>query len=152
MPINKNHEFEDLDGVKCSIVERNTAKERVGFMKSLLEYNGYEVIVVASSQPKVAPAPKPVAVVPASAPNGEASITQPESASSATTPLPAPVHPIPHATQTFTVGVTDVMFNAINAVFGRRLHTPDGHIVTLAYWEQKEALANDEVPYFENLK
>jgi hypothetical protein len=31
--------------------------------------------------------------------------------------------------------VTDYIFNSINAIFGRLLHTPDGHVVTLAYWE-----------------
>jgi hypothetical protein len=29
------------------------------------------------------------------------------------------------------------------------LHTPDGHVVTLAYWQQKELVSHDEIPYFE---
>jgi len=29
------------------------------------------------------------------------------------------------------------------------LKTPDGHIVTLAYWNQKEKESRDEIPYFE---
>jgi hypothetical protein len=29
------------------------------------------------------------------------------------------------------------------------LKTKNGHIVTLAYWEQKESISNDEIPYFE---
>ena len=37
MAINKNHEFEELDGVKCAIVEKNASKERVAFLKDLLE-------------------------------------------------------------------------------------------------------------------
>ena len=57
----------------------------------------------------------------------------------------------PPPPETFTVGVTDVMFNATNAIFGRLLHTVDGHVVTLAYWEQKENVAHDEIPYFENI-
>ena len=60
MAINKNHEFEDLDGVKCAVVEKNAGKDRVAFLKDLLEYNHYKVIVVPSPPPKVAPAPKPV--------------------------------------------------------------------------------------------
>jgi hypothetical protein len=44
--------------------------------------------------------------------------------------------------------VTDVTFNVINAVFGRLLKTPDGHTVTLAYWQLKESVARDDVPYF----
>ena len=55
----------------------------------------------------------------------------------------------PTPPETFTVGVTDYTFNPINAIFGRVLHTPEGHIVTLAYWQQKETVSHDEVPYFE---
>ena len=57
MAINKNHEFEELGGVKCAIVEKNASQERVDFLKSLLEYNGFTVIVVASPPAKVAAAP-----------------------------------------------------------------------------------------------
>ena len=39
MAINKNHEFEELNGVKCAIVEKNVAPERVSFLKNLLELN-----------------------------------------------------------------------------------------------------------------
>lgn len=123
MAINKNHEFEDLEGVKCAVVEKNIPKDRVDFLKPLLELNGYTVMVVASAPPKAAPA------VPAA-----------EGA-------PAPSSPAP---ETFTLGVTNVMFNATNAVFGRLLKTSDGHTVTLAYWRQQEKVAHDQVPYYEN--
>ncbi|MBI1342935.1 MAG: hypothetical protein GC171_08380 [Terrimonas sp.] len=125
MAINKNHEFDDLEGVKCAIVEKNVTRERAGFLKQLLEGNHYTVIIVPSPPPKTAAAPKPAA--------GEdlPSATQPE------TP------------ETFTVGVTDVSFNATNAIFGRLLKTGNGHIVTLAYWQQKETVSHDEIPYYE---
>ena len=61
----------------------------------------------------------------------------------------SPQPTVPPAHETFTVGVTDYTFNPINAIFGRLLHTPDGHVVTLAYWEQKEVVSHDEVPYFD---
>lgn len=125
MAINKNHEFEDLNGVKCAIVEKNANTERVAFLKDLLEYNRFTVIVVASPPPKVAAAPV--------AKEGEVA------------PPPPPPPP-----ETFTIGVTDVSFNPTNAIFGRLLHTKDGHIVTLAYWQQKEKKSRDEIPYFEN--
>jgi hypothetical protein len=131
MAINKNHEFEELNGIKCAIVEKNVAPQRVEFLKNLLQLNGYEVVVAASPAPKVVPAPKPAATD-----NGEAQAAQPVSP-----PSPAP--------ETFTVGVTDVTFNPINAIFGRLLRTPDKHVVTLAYWQQKEDVSQDEVPYFE---
>jgi len=128
MAINKNHEFEELDGVKCGIVEKDVQPDRVQFLKKLLEYNQFTVVVVPSPPPKIAPAAvvKPI--------EGEE-----------TTPLVT--NPTPPGT--FTVGVTDYTFNSINAIFGRLLHTPDGHVVTLAYWQQKESVSNDEVPYFE---
>jgi hypothetical protein len=131
MAINKNHEFEELGGVKCAIVEKNASKERVAFLKDLLEHNGFEVVVVPSPPPKAAPA-KPA--VPAD-PN-----TQSQS-------LPEPSSPPPP--ETFTIGVTNLAFNPTNAIFGRLLRTKDGHIVTQAYWYQKESVSHDEIPYYE---
>ena len=138
MAINKNHEFEDLDGVKCAIVEKNVSPERVEFLKKLLEYNRYKVVVVKSPPPKAAAVP--AVVVPAAAET--ATVVSPENN--------PPLQPSPALPETFTIGVTDVTFNSTNAIFGRLLHTPDGHVVTLAYWEQKEKESNDEIPYFEN--
>ena len=57
MAINKNHEFEELDGIKCSIVEKNVKPGRVEFLKKLLEYNKFTVVVAPSPPPKAAPAP-----------------------------------------------------------------------------------------------
>ncbi|MDB5275128.1 MAG: hypothetical protein JWR61_83 [Ferruginibacter sp.] len=127
MAINKNHEFEELDGVKCGIVEKNVSPERVQFLKKLLEYNHFTVVAVPSPPPKAAPAPV---------------VKVAEGAE------PAPLPP-PPAPETFTVGVTDYTFNPVNAIFGRLLHTPDGHVVTQAYWQQKETVSHDEVPYYE---
>jgi len=137
MAINKNHEFEELDGVKCAIVEKNASAGRVAFLKPLLEFNRFTVIVVASPPPKAATVPiKPAAVegVPQSEPDPQ--------------PQPEPSPPPP---ETFTIGVTDVTFNPTNAIFGRSLHTRDGHVVTMAYWQQKETVSHDDVPYFEKL-
>jgi hypothetical protein len=127
MAINKNHEFEELDGVKCGIVEKSVAPQRVLFLKDLLQTNGFTVVMV--------PSPPPKAVPDAKAEDGtEITVVKPE-----------PV------IETFTVGVTDYTFNAINAIFGRLLKTKDGHIVTLAYWQQQQMVSNDEVPYFEEV-
>ena len=120
MAINKNHEFEELDGIKCGIVEKNASPDRAAFLQKILEYNRFTVVVVPSPPPKA---------VPAAAAATEAGI-QPTSS-----PVATP--------ETFTVGVTDYTFNTINAIFGRMLHTPDGHVVTLAYWHQKEKISHD---------
>ena len=127
MAINKNHEFEELDGVKCAIVEKNASQQRVDFLKPLLEFNKYTVLVVASPPPKAA---------------------APVAASPATTDAPVETAAAPPPPATFTIGVTDVTFNATNAVFGRLLKTPHGQVVTLAYWQQKETVSRDDVPYF----
>ena len=137
MAINKNHEFEDLDGTKCAIVEKNVSKERIEFLKKILEYNHYTVVVVPTPDPK--PVPSKSAPVAASATAATTESTPPP------TPQPAP----PPPPETFTVGVTDVTFNPINAIFGRLLKAPHGHIITLAYWQQKEKEPCDEIPYFE---
>ncbi len=132
MALNKNHEFEELNGVKCGIVEKNVKPERVDFLKAILEFNGFTVIVVPSPPPKVTPVPKPVVI---------------EGAPVIETPVPEPEIKLP---ETFTVGVTDYTFNPINAIFGRQLKTKRGHFVTLAYWNQEDNVSNDEIPYFEH--
>ena len=125
MPINKNHEFEDLDGIKCAVVEKNVSKARVDFLQKLLELNGFTVVDVASPPPKAAP------------------VAAAEGAIETPAPPPAPT--------IFTVGVTDVMFNATNAVFGRLLKTQEGYVVSLKYWKQEESISQDEIPYYENI-
>ena len=123
MAINQNHLFEDLNGVKCAIVEKNASSARVDFLRRILEYNHFTVVVVPSPPPKVVPGVPP--------------------------PAAEGAEPVPVTPETFTVGVTDTMFNPTNAIFGRLLKTPDGHVVTLAFWQQKDRESHDEVPYFE---
>jgi len=127
MALNPNHAFEDLGDVKCSVVEKNCSPERVDFLKKLLEFNGYTVIVVKSPPPKAAkPAPKPAG-------DAEPAVAVPEA------PLPP---------DTFTVGVTDVTFNPINAVFNRDLNTPDGKVVTSDYWKQRTPVSKEDEWYW----
>ena len=136
MAINQNHLFEELNGVKCAIVEKSVPPGRVEFLRGILEYNGYVVVVVGSPPPKAAPGsagPAAGGVPAAGVGSGSVAAAGPGAA----------------APETFTVGVTDVMFNPVNAIFGRLLRTRDGHAVTLAYWQQKENESHDEVPYFE---
>ena len=128
MAINKNHLFDELEGVKCAIVEKEASKDRVDFLKDLLEYNGFTVVVVSSPPPKAAPVPKPA--------EGESATI---------------VEETPPTAETFTIAVTNVSFNPTNAIFGRQLKTKDGHVVTLAYWNQKEKVSSEDVPYFDNL-
>jgi hypothetical protein len=116
MAINQNHPFEDIDGVKCAIVEKNASAERVAFVKSLLEHNGFTVMTSAT------------VLKPAAAAEGE---------------------PVALPPQTFTIGVTDVTFNVINAIFGRLLKSFDGTVVTMDFWKQKTNKSDDTIPYFQ---
>jgi hypothetical protein len=126
MAINQNHPFEELNGIRCAVVEKNAGPERVAFLKYILDGNGYTVVVAPTPPPKAAPAPKPA----------EGTEMQPEAA-------------VPPAPETFTVGVTDVSFNMVNAIFGRLLRSPEGNVVTMAYWQQREETSHDEIPYYD---
>ncbi len=49
---------------------------------------------------------------------------------------------------TFTIGVTDTVFNPVIAVYERALKRPDnGEIVTPAHWNQEKEI--EGVPYFD---
>lgn len=39
--------------------------------------------------------------------------------------------------QLYTIGVTDIVFNPVFAIYERRLRTREGSIVTPAYWKQE---------------
>ena len=130
MGLNKNHETEEFNGVKCSIIEKGISKERADFLKDLLEFNGYQVEVAPTiPKEKTAPTPKPEDTAAA------IELTKAEE---------------PVVITTYNIGVTNLLFNPTNAIFGRLLKTSDGHVVTLAYWQQKENSSHDEIPYFEN--
>jgi hypothetical protein len=141
MALNPNHAFEDLGEVKCAIVEKNCTPDRTEFIKKLLEHNGFNVVVVKSPPPKAAkPAPAPKPVVAATTEEG-AVATPP------TPPTPEPPAP-PPPPDTFTVGVTDLTFSPINAVFNRELKTFDGKVVTSNFWKQLESAPKEEEWYW----
>lgn len=50
MALNKGkHLVEEIDGVRCSVVEKGVSPERTEFLKKLLEFNKYTVKVVAET-------------------------------------------------------------------------------------------------------
>jgi len=50
MALNKGkHIVEEIDGVRCSLVEKGVSPERTEFLKKLLELNEYTVKVVAEA-------------------------------------------------------------------------------------------------------
>jgi len=142
MALNPNHAFEDLGEVKCAIVEKNCAPERVDFLKRLLEHNAFTVVVVKSPPPKAAkPAPpKPPTPAPPPADGVPLAAAAPPPVVEEPAPPPPP--------DTFTVGVTDLTFSPINAVFNRELKTFEGAVVTSAYWKQLEDVPKVEEWYW----
>ncbi|MCX6274053.1 MAG: hypothetical protein NTV09_02440 [Bacteroidetes bacterium] len=116
------HALEDINGVRCAIVEKNVTPERVEFLKRILEYNRYTVMVAPSPPPKVVVKPAP--------PNADG------------TPAPPPP-PAPPSPETFTIGVTDFLFHVMLAIYERALKTPEGNLVTIDYWNQQTEKEGD---------
>jgi hypothetical protein len=127
MGLNQNHIVEELGGTRCAIVEKNISQERANFLTKILTGNGYTVVCAEAAAPKSA----------------SATVASVESASAteASVEAKAPV--------LLNLGVTDVKFNPINAIYGRILTAENGSFVTPDYWHQKEAVSNDQKPYFE---
>jgi len=90
------HIVEEINGVRCSIVEKSVTKERMEFIKSLLELNKLEVAVAQAED------------------------------------------------QTYTVGVSDLVFNIVIAVYNQSLRTPQGLKVSPAYWRQTTTEASSD--------
>ena len=82
------HIVEEIEGVRCSIVEKGSTQERMTFIKNILEFNKLEVKTIQAED------------------------------------------------QTFTIGVTDVVFNIVIAVYNQSLKTQRGAKVSPAYWRQ----------------
>ena len=50
MPLKAKHIVEEINGVRCTIVEKGATQLRVDFLKELLEYNKFEVLVAGEKQ------------------------------------------------------------------------------------------------------
>lgn len=48
--------------------------------------------------------------------------------------------------ETYILGVTDILFNPVIAVYQQKLLRNDGHVVTQAYWNQWSA--DPDIPYW----
>lgn len=101
MTLKAKHIVEEINGTRCSIVEKGASAERVDFLKMLLEFNNFEILVSEEVHDEGSPA-------------------------------------------TFTIGVTDLVFNPVIAVYEMSLKTPDGKKVSPAYWNQYTTESVDE--------
>jgi hypothetical protein len=53
MALNKGkHLVEEIDGIRCTMVEKEITPERAQFLKKLLELNGYEVKTATDTDPE----------------------------------------------------------------------------------------------------
>jgi hypothetical protein len=88
------HIVEEINGIRCTVVEKGATEERVAFLKDILELNGFEVQVQEDKRETEE----------------------------------APV--------TYTLGVTDLVFNPVIAVYEMSLKTRDDQPVTMPYWNR----------------
>ena len=100
------HTIKEIDGVRCSVVEKKGSQERVNFLTDLLKDNGFEVKILEEKKKEE------------------------------------------EDPQTYLLGVTDLVFNAVIWVYQRKLRTPEGKKVTADYWNQKTQ--NLEPNYWDN--
>ncbi|MBI4945262.1 MAG: hypothetical protein HY840_02540 [Bacteroidetes bacterium] len=119
------HVVEEINGVRCSIVEKNVSPERVEFLEKLLQHNGYTVMTAPTPPP---PVKKPI-VSPQAPPSEGDSVTSSAIVGDLEGVIPAP--------STSIVGVTHIAFHPMLAVYERSLLTPDGKTVSIAYWNQE---------------
>ena len=102
MVLKAKHIVEELNGIRCTIVEKGASTGRIHFLKNLLEFNGFQVKISEEAQAN------------------------------------------PDEPKLYTIGVTDIVFNPVIAVYERSLKTPSGQRVSPAYWEQKDSNSKDE--------
>ncbi len=90
MAINPYHTVEEINGIRCSIIEKGISKDRADFIKNILESSKLETVSAIDSNEKI------------------------------------------------TIGVTDITFNLIHALYSRKLISSKNEVVTPAIWYQKK--------------
>ena len=95
MVLKAKHIVEEINGQRCTVVEKGVDKKRITFLKELLTLNKFEVMVeeVAKTEETVE--------------------------------------------QLYNIGVTDLVFNPVIAIYELALKNNRGEAVTAAYWNQE---------------
>lgn len=88
------HIVEEINGIRCTVVEKGAGIGRISFLKQLLTINNFEVQVAE------------------------------EAKTEENVPL------------TYIIGVTDLVFNPMIAVYQQKILTAEGEKVCPAYWNQ----------------
>jgi hypothetical protein len=122
MALNKGkHIVKEIDCVLCTVVETGISKDRMNFLKELLEYNKFEVKIEEEKE-KVEAKAETEAMEDAKAKTGS----------------------------TYSIGITDLVFNPMIAVYEKSLRRPDGMEISPNYWNQQPETPG--LPYFEYRK
>jgi uncharacterized UPF0146 family protein len=95
MVLKAKHIVEEISRRRCTVVEKGIEKNRVDFLKELLQYNQFEVVTEEVAKTE------------------ESTV------------------------QLFNIGVTDLVFNPVIAVYEMSMKTPKGEPVTAPYWNQE---------------
>lgn len=95
MVLKAKHIVEEINGQRCTVVEKGIEKIRLDFLKDLLQFNKFEVVVdeVAKTEET--------------------------------------------AVQLYNIGVTDLVFNPVIAVYEMSMKNQKGQPVTAPYWNQE---------------
>ena len=56
MTLKAKHIVEEISGTRCTIIEKGASADRIEFLKNLLEFNKYEILVNADALVEGAPA------------------------------------------------------------------------------------------------
>lgn len=113
------HIVKEIDGVLCTVVETGILLERMNFLKTLLEFNKFEV-------------------------KSEKDETKVKPEADAETKIES-------KNETFTIGVTDLVFNPMIAVYEQSLYRPDGGgKVSVNFWNQQPETPG--IPYYDYRK
>lgn len=97
MVLKAKHIVEEINGQRCTVVEKGIEKKRVTFLKDLLQNNQFEVVVEELAKTE------------------ESTV------------------------QLYNIGVTDLVFSPVIAVYEMTLKTSSGEAVTAAYWNQESS-------------
>jgi hypothetical protein len=122
MTLNKGkHIVKEIDNVLCTVVESGISSQRMNFLKELLEFNKFEV-KTEKDKPK----------------------TETKVETEAEVKAETNVADVP---ETYTLGVTDLVFNPMIAVYENTIKRPDGEVVNPSFWNQQPEMHG--VPYYD---
>ena len=128
---NGKHIIKEIEGTRCTLLEAGIPEERMEFLKHLMELNGYEVKAEMEPKKVQKPAPKVVPKEEVKDESGEeAKVVAEEKVKEEI--IKEEILP-----DTYVIGVTQISFNPVIAVYQRMLRNNKGQIVTPQYYNQE---------------